>query len=79
MASKVCFNGEVRMTFTMDTINQFPNGTLEITVGVAQHGGESYLYLKSKKRGGKTRFIDMNRSEALQLARAIEVVAESLP
>ena len=68
------------MKFTMDTPNQFPNGTMEITVGVAQHSGESYLYLKSKKQSGKVRrVIDMERSQALQLARAIEVVALSLP
>ena len=67
------------MKITMQHTNQFPNGALDITVGVAQHGGESYLYLMSKKRGGRRRFIDMNRSEALQLVRAIEIVAESLP
>ena len=56
------------MKFTMDTPNRFPNGTMEITVGVAQDNGDSYLYLKSKKQSGKVRrLIDMERSQALQL------------
>ena len=33
------------MKFTMDTPNRFPNGTMEITVGVAQDNGDSYLQL----------------------------------
>ena len=69
------------MKCTMDTPNQFKNGNMVITVGVTQHDDDAYLYLMSKSHIGKSRkrFIDMTRSQALQLARAIEVVAESLP
>ena len=69
------------MEFKMDTPNQFRNGNMRITVGVTLHGSESYIFLKSKRQSdtAENRYIDMNRSQALQLARAIEVVAESLP
>ena len=69
------------MEFKMDTPNEFPNGNMRVIVGVELHSGEPYIVLKSKHQGKSTknRYIDMNRSQALQLARAIELVAESLP
>ena len=69
------------MEFKMDTPNELPNGNKEIAVGVRLHGSESYIVLMSKHKGknAKNRYIDMNRSQALQLAKAIELAAESLP
>ena len=60
---------------------RFPNGNKEITVGIAHYGTEPYIFLRSKRKGDttKNRYIDLNRSQALQLAKAIEFIAESLP
>ena len=66
----------------MDTPNRFPNGGQEIVVRVAVlYDGESYIVFDVKGRGknASNQYIDMNRSQALQLAKAIELIAASLP
>ena len=69
------------MEFKMDTPNAFPNGNKEITLRLPLDGSKSHIVLVAKHKGknAKNWYIDMNRSQALQLAKAIEVIAESLP
>ena len=65
----------------MDTPNEFKNGNKEITLRLPLDGSKSHIVFATKHKGknAKNWYIDMNRSQALQLAKALELVAENLP